>query len=145
MAKPSYHLIATTILFIAILILNKPEDITGIFTTLFHLGIFGVLVDTDHIYSLDWIKNFIRHKKVIMPKGWKNKFHTFKAAALVTIVSLLIGSYLPMLAYGIHMIIDGANAAYDDSWENEGSYLPWGIHKFYPRWKPSYCYKELEN
>lgn len=142
MAKPKYHIAATTLIFVAVLILNTPKTPQSAGITFFVLGLFGVLADVDHIYSVDWIKNFVRRKKVIPPKGWKNKFHTFKTLIAVAAGSFVVGNYLPILSYGIHMIIDGANRAYDDPRFAEGSYLPWAIHKFYPRWLPSYCYIE---
>lgn len=145
MAKPKYHVASTLVIFMAVIILYPPQDMWDAFETFIYLFVFGVLADTDHIYGglIWWTVRFVKHEKVNLPEGWKNRFHTFRALAVIALGSYAVGNYLPILAYAVHMFIDAANRAYDGPWEkNKNSYLPWAIHKFYPRWLPSYLYEE---
>ncbi len=149
MAKPKYHVIATLLLFIFLSFAKPPENIQITGMNFIILWFFGVLIDVDHIYEIGWFKKFIKNEKVAPPKGWKNRLHTFKSLAVIITMSIIAGIYLPdisnflpLLAYGVHMIIDGANRANNGPWKNEGSYLPWVINKFFPDRLKWYCYEE---
>lgn len=100
MAKPSKHVIATVfllffVMFIEIL-LGISVTIKGGIVNFGILFVFGVMVDTDHIFPpyLSWWKNFMLGRKVVSPEGWQNKFHTFGGMAAVIMISILTKIYL---------------------------------------------------
>lgn len=111
------------------------EDITP-------LGIFGVLIpDIDHIDGREWVKKFIRGEKIISPRDWKYRLHTFKGLTGVIATSIIIwiylpiplpalSYYLPILAFMIHIMIDSANDLYDEPWRRDIAYFPWLMHKY---------------
>lgn len=151
MAKPKYHVLATMILFVLLqmlkLLLGMIITAPNMAIDFILLGFFGVLTDLDHIHGgfIQWWIKFLKHEKVNLPKGWENKFHTFRILAVVMLLSIALGNHLPILAYGIHMLIDGANRANDGPWKGRYSYLPWVIHKYYPLWMQFYRYEEEDD
>lgn len=167
MAPPGDHLKVTGVLFLPVaFLLIFLRWLFGINTTINGLVmelaidaviliLFGVIItDTDHINDRYWFGKFLRHGKVAVPKDWTLRFHTFSALIALIIISILFKIYfprvlpassyfLPLLAYIVHMIVDGCNKAYNESWRKNVAPLPWAIRQFIRKrwpWIPTYKY-----
>lgn len=146
MAEPRYHLIATGIIFILVQLFRVLFGITinkrTMIEDIIPLGIFGVLIpDIDHINGREWVKKFMRGEKIISPREWKYRLHTFKGLTSVIVTSVIawlylpiplstLSYYLPILTFMIHIMIDSANDLYDEPWRRDIAYLPWLMHKY---------------
>lgn len=161
MAKPKYHAWSMFIFAFLLWFLGISTDLLSFVINSILLISFGAVIpDLDHINFKDpigWAIKFVKHENVALPKGTKLWLHTFSGSIAVVISLILFGIYVPtllppisclllILAFTIHMVIDGANRANNfEQWQNEGSYLPWVIHhkimQYCPRWL-TYYYSE---
>lgn len=62
--------------------------------------------------------------------GWVNWMHTWWAFSGVAIFSVIIGSGLPLISYGAHVLIDGGNSDYLG--HPGAAPVPEFLHRFYP-------------
>lgn len=166
MAKPKDHVKSMFLLSLLLWLLGISVSLESFVINLILTIFFGAVIpDLDHVNYKDpfgWVIKFVKHEKVALPKGTKLWMHTFSGLTVVVVVLILFGIYFPMLlsatsclmlilAFMIHMVIDGANRANKKKiWQNEGAYLPWFIHneiirRFCPQWllmRITYYYNE---
>lgn len=105
----------------------------------FWILVFGVLIDADHLpFGRLWKAYrsgclFMVWKKF----GWFDEnhldfLHTWWALAGATIFSLIIGAWVPIIAFGVHMLVDGGSR--DQLVYPKCAPLPRALHRFYPEW-----------
>lgn len=142
MASPRVHTGAT----IGLSIVCSLSFIAGLsamnWLYFFWAVVFGVLVDVDHLpFGRLW-KAYQYGKmwkvwRVWRKFGWFDEnhldfFHTWWGLAGVVGFSLVIGAWMPMIAFGVHMLIDGGSR--DQLTYSKCAPLPRSLHRFYPEW-----------
>lgn len=129
MASPKVHLLPTAVLasiyFFAVapLFFYSRQNLIIILI----IGL-GFLMDVDHL-SAQRIQKILRGEKGPVP-GHVNLMHTWIALFFVIVGCYAIENYLPLVSYGIHILIDAGdrgNLQYHGS-----SPLPEFLHGFIP-------------
>lgn len=128
MAAPKWHAIPTAVFATASAIAYQPTSPKNLFILVAVVGL-GFFVDGDHL-SIRRVKRILRGEKGPVP-GWTNWMHTWWFLAVVVVGSLLLGNWLPLISFAVHMLIDGGNRT---EIGRGGSPLPESLHRFYPRW-----------
>jgi len=112
---------------------NIPESLSSkSLLVLTLIMIFGVIVDLDHISSLNPAK--IKDGSWIREPTHVNWAHTWEIALLVLFISIRLWNFLPFISYVLHMIVDGPNL------NNVRSPLPWGLFPYFPKFM-RYAYR----
>lgn len=129
MAKPKWHVLATTPIAVVAAVKHLPQDIISRESAiLISAVLLGVFIDVDHL-SIRRIKRIIAGQKGPVA-DWINWLHTWQAMLVIAIFSLVLQTFLPFMSYLIHILIDGANR---DNLLFNNSPLPRRTHPFYPR------------
>lgn len=139
MAKPNIHFGVTIALLVFYGLVIAPLSIfqNGMWYIIwFSTLLIGVLIDVDHA-SLIRIKEALRGVHGPIP-GWNNYLHSWVAFWLIIAACIyfwvLSGSYLPLLAYILHILIDSANRSNENSGPMGISAVPNFLYRFCPEW-----------
>ena len=145
MASPKVHAKATGLLAI-LYIIGFFIGFALSWLDVMWIVVFGVLIDVDHIpFGRLWrafkFDGYVGVKKSWQKYGWFDAdhldvLHTWWALAVVIIFSIIVGSFWPFVAFGIHMLIDGGSR--DQLTYPKCAPLPRDIcrylGRFYPAW-----------
>ncbi len=133
MASAKVHFPVSTAVVAAGFVPNMPEALSSRSLMVIVLTLaFGFLIDVDHISSLD--KNKIRNGMWIRELNHVNYLHTWEMALSVAMISAAIWNFLPLISYGLHILIDAPN------WNNVRCPLPVALLQYVPE-RLRYIYK----
>jgi len=129
MAHPKWHALPTFVLVGIYVLLVAPFALLSreVFIAILTIGL-GIFMDADHV-SVRRIKKILRGEKGPVP-GWVNYMHTWQAFLGVVLLCAILGNFLPLSSFAIHIAIDGgdrSNVKYHGA-----APLPEFLHRFYP-------------
>jgi len=138
MASPRVHIKATVGLIIVLYALGLIIGFALDYGDIFWLVIFGIMIDGDHLpFGRLWRAfNFGgvgEVRRVWKKYGWfdaghVNFFHDWPGLAVAVVACVIVWSLPALMAYGIHMVIDGGVI------ESETSPVAHFLNRRYPEW-----------